>query len=351
MFCCVGMTFENAPVRVREAFAFPPQLRRELYARLVPHSGVLLVTCNRTELFATCPEERARALLQEIAGVRAPLVSCTGKEAERRLFLLAAGLRSMLLGEDEILHQLKDAYEQARLCGATDGLDALFQAALACGRKVRAETGISAFACSVATLAANAVMRFTGGHGKVLLVGGTGMVGGAVLKNLLAAGMDVCATERSHAFGAAAEGVRTVPYAERYAALNDADAVVSCTASPHVVFAAEEVAAALTNPRRRLFVDLAVPPDIEARVGALDGCILQNIDGFRAAAEANNAKKLVAAAQAEMLVSQCLLAYDAAQAARRHALLLRADPSLCAQRKSDPAAFLAALGADREEGV
>lgn len=349
MFCCVGLTFEDAPVRVREAFAFPPQLRRELYARLAPCGGVLLVTCNRTELYAACPEIQARELLEQSAGVQADLHGCTGKDAKRRLFSLAAGLRSMLVGEDEILHQLKAAYEEARLSGATKGLDPLFQAALACGRKVRAETGISAYACSVATLAANAAARFVGGHGAALLVGGTGMVGTSVLRNLLSAGLRVCATERTHAFGAAAEGVQTLPYTERYAALGGADVIISCTASPHLVFAADKVASALGEQRPRLFIDLAVPPDIDAGVGKIEGCILQNIDDFRAAAEQNNRKKRAAAEQAEALTERCLLEYEAARAARLRAVRLRKDKVLCGLRKSDPAAFVEALGADTEE--
>lgn len=351
MLRCLSVHFENAPLRVREKFAFPPQVRRELYARLEElGGGLLLVTCNRTELYCFCSEEAARALLFGAAGAEAPLFCAEGGAARERLFLLAAGLCSMLVGEDEILHQLKNAYAEAQAAGATKGADSLFQAALACGRRVRAETKLSEYACSVATLAANEVTRFTRGHGRVLLVGGSGMVGGAALKNLLSAGHTVAATERTHAFGASAAGAETIAYAERYAALDRADAVVSCTASPHVVFEAEKVRRAIRTARERLFLDLAVPPDIDPAVGQIAGCRLKNIDDFRAEAEENNARKRAAAERARGVVAACLDEYAAGEAARLHAALVRKDGALCALKKRDPAAFAAEMRARFGEG-
>ena len=308
MFTCISVHFMRAPLSVREKFAFPPQMRRELYARLSEcGGGVLLVTCNRTELYAFCPPDDAKKLLK---AEDAPCTVYTDVAAKEHLFSLAAGLCSMLVGEDEILHQLKNAYKEAASFGVTKGADRLFQAALACGRRVRAETKISAYACSVATLAANAVTRFTHGHGCVLLVGGSGMVGGSVLKNLLAAGHTVYATQRTHAFSSAAEGAEHLAYEARYTALDRADAVVSCTASPHVVFTAEGVRAALHAQKERLFLDLAVPPDIAPAVGTIEGCTLKNIDDFRADAQANNQKKRAAAEAAADIVKDCLAAYE-----------------------------------------
>ena len=346
MLHCLSVHFGNAPLSVREKFAFPPQVRRELYARLKERGGgVLLVTCNRTELYAFCPMEEGEALLFSAAGVRAPLDRFAGEAAEEHLFLLAAGLCSMLVGEDEILHQLKNAYTEAQAAGATEGADALFQAALACGRRVRAQTKLGEHACSVATLAANAVTRFCGGRGSVLVVGGSGMAGGAALKNLSAAGHMVTATARTHAFAASAAGVHAIAYADRYAALDGADAVVSCTSSPHVVFEADKVAAALRTARARLFVDLAVPPDVDPAVGAIAGCTVKNIDGFLAEARENNAKRRAAAERARAVAAECLAAYAAGEAARRHAEYVRSDGALRALRKRDPAAFAAALKA------
>lgn len=346
MLRCISVHFETAPLAVRKKFAFPPPVRRELYARLKQlGGGMLLVTCNRTELYCFCTAEAGERLLAEAAGTTAAFECAEGAAAREKLFMLAAGLRSMLVGEDEILHQLRLAYAEACAAGACGGADPLFQAALACGRRVRGKTKISACSCSVATLAANAVTRFVHGHGKVLLVGGTGMVGGSLLKNLLAAGHDVAATRRSHGFGADAEGARQLAYEQRCEALDEADAVVSCTASPHVIFRAEDVARALKTLRQRLFLDLAVPPDIDPAVALLPGCILRNIDDFREEAKQNNQKKRAAAEAARAVVRACLAEYEAAEAARIVGGKFPEGDTLCALRKRDPAAFSAAVRA------
>ena len=339
---CFYLDHERAGIAVREKYAFPAGVRAALCAALAAGGCVPLVTCNRTELyFGGCAEQARRALSAFCDP--APFTLCGGEEAERRLFLLAAGLLSMLVGEDEVLGQLRDSYEFARLRGATAGLDAAFQAALSCGKRVRAETGISSFACSVATLAANAVFSF--GAKQVLMVGATGKIGGAVLKNLLSAGVLVTATARSHDFSAQAEGVLSVPYAERYACLRQADCVVCCTASPHLVLGLDGLKAAFADGKPRLLIDLAVPPDIDPRAANLAGVRLIDIDGFRAAAAENNQKKREAAVRAAALAEECLLDYRAGEACRRLADRLAAHPdreALYRLRKCDPAAFLRA---------
>lgn len=338
---CFYLDHERAGIAVREKYAFSAGVRAALCAALAAGGCVPLVTCNRTELYFGGAAEEARRALSAFCDP-APFTLC-GEGAERRLFLLAAGLLSMLVGEDEVLGQLRDSYEFARLRGATAGLDAAFQAALSCGKRVRAETGISSFACSVATLAANAVFSF--GAKQVLMVGATGKIGGAVLKNLLSAGVLVTATARSHDFSAQAEGVLSVPYAERYACLRQADCVVCCTASPHLVLGLEGLKAAFADGKPRLLIDLAVPPDIDPRAGDLPGVRLIDIDGFRAAAAENNQKKREAAVRAAALAEECLLDYRAGEACRRLADRLAAHPdreALYRLRKCDPAAFLRA---------
>ena len=338
---CFYLDHERAGIAVREKYAFSAGVRAALCAALSAGGCVPLVTCNRTELYFGGAAEEARRALSAFCDP-APFTLC-GEGAERRLFLLAAGLLSMLVGEDEVLGQLRDSYEFARLRGATAGLDAAFQAALSCGKRVRAETGISSFACSVATLAANAVFSF--GAKQVLMVGATGKIGGAVLKNLLSAGVLVTATARSHDFSAQAEGVLSVPYAERYACLRQADCVVCCTASPHLVLGLDGLKAAFADGKPRLLIDLAVPPDIDPRAAELPGVRLIDIDGFRAAAAENNQKKREAAVRAAALAEECLLDYRAGEACRRLADRLAAHPdreALYRLRKCDPAAFLRA---------
>lgn len=347
---CLSLDHKKAGVAVRRRFAFSSAQRAEL-ERLFPEGAVALVTCNRTELYFCGEKADGTAALRSIAGTDCGMFAYYGGgDAERHLFRLAAGLESMLIGEDEILGQIKDCYGQARADGRSGRLDAVFQAALACGRRVRRETEISSFACSVATLAANEVFRFCKGKVRVLLVGATGRIGSSVLKNLAAKGRaEITATERRHRFAAEAEGVRSAPYGERYALLKDCDAVISCTASGHTVFEAEKTSACVADGRDRLFIDLAVPPDIDAGIGSFAGCRLIGIDGLSAAAEENNAKKKQAAEAAEKIAEACVWEYFAAEAARANAGRIaslgdRERAALYALRKSDPAAFCALCG-------
>lgn len=380
---------------MRRLFAFAPAARAALRAALRPAGGcVVLVTCGRTEVYSAAPRARLEGAVLAAAGLPCPPAETPcpppgarqnvtaetlsapsagqgapfapaggafpfcfyeGEAAEEHLFALAAGLRSMLAGEDEILGQVRAAYEESRAAKDAAGLGAPFQAAIACGKRVRAETAISSLACSVATLAAAEVAAF--GAERVFMIGATGKIGGAVLKNLLSKGLRVAATVRSHAYFAAAEGAEAVPYEERYARLDGADAVVCCTASPHAVLEADKVRRALRTPRPRLFIDLAVPPDIEEGVGALPLCRLVGIDGFAAAAAENNAKKAGEIAKAGEIVRECLRGFAASCAARRllarpSALSPAEREALLRLRRADPAVFVRAVRSRlAEEGI
>ena len=344
---CLSLDHRRADASLREKFAFSQRVRAELCARFQKYGGcVPIVTCNRTEVYFSCEQAVAEEFLYHFSGVRTTRFAFyAGDFCLNHLFELTAGLCSMVVGEDEILGQVKSCYEFARSLSATQGLDAPFQAALACGKRVRAETGISSLACSVATLAANAVFSFCEGKKRVLVVGASGKIGGSVLKNLAASEeVSLVATTRSHEFSAQAQGAESVPYEQRYLYLDEADCVVCATASPHVVFSAERVRTALRTRKKRLFIDLALPQDIDPAVGGIPDCSLADIDSFREAAQENNRKKVLAAAQAERIVRECVAEYFADEAARRHAEVLGALPekergALYALRKADPARF------------
>lgn len=311
---CLSIDYQCAPARERSQFVPDRSHRARLQFGLARTGGcVLLATCHRVELYFL----GSRSVAEEYFFREANISSehfVYYEEATEHLFALAAGLKSMVVGEDEILHQIRTAYEAAREFEIGTELHEAFQYAIRCGKRVRAETGISSVACSIATLAANRVFRFIKGEGNVLLVGGSGKIGQSVLGNLQAkARLTIFATERTHAFSAtqAASNVFPVPYAERYDFLDRADAVVSCTASPHVVFPFEEVSRALLTPKNRLFLDLAMPADIGEGVGGLAGVTLASIDDFRAEAEENSRRRQSLASDAHVIVMRCLTEYYA----------------------------------------
>ena len=341
----LSMNLSRAPARERSQFAFASAQRARLYAEFRLLGGcVLLVTCHRTELYFTCARERAENCLLELAHAERAAFEYF-PAAEEHLFLLAAGLESMLLGEDEILGQIRDAYEEARAAGVSTGLDEVFQSAVHCGRRVRAETKISAVACSIATLAANEAARFLPGGGNVMVVGGTGKFGASVLKNLAAhAGLTVYAAERTHGVPASVAGeVIPFPYTARYDLLERVRVVISATASPHTVFEAPRVAKSLQAfPGERLFLDLAMPPDIDGGVSLLAGCTVIGIDEFSRQAKENNQRKQQAALFARAVVEECLFELFAAQASRRYLSAFGAPVAgeLALLRSRDPRAFV-----------
>lgn len=348
---CLSLDYRSAGVEGRRKFAMTNRLQEQLYREFRSVGGcVAIVTCGRSEFYFLCTREQAETILQTVFGESTEEFRFYGDGlALRHLFELAAGLCSMLVGEDEILGQVRDGYEAARKNGMTEKWDTVFQAAIACGKKVRSETGISSQACSLATLAANAVFAFKSGHKKVLLIGATGKIGGSVLKNLAAGkNVELFATLRTHAFEAEAEGVRLISYEERYGILDEADCIVSATASPHTILQAEGVRENLHVLKPRLFVDLAVPPDIDPGVAEIGGCTLLGIDGFRVKADENNRKKQKAVQEAGAIVEGCIAEFLADDAARRYAERLAElgeaeRRALYALRKSDPRKFVREL--------
>ena len=356
---CLSLDYRSAGVAGRRKFAMTNRLQEQLYSEFRSVGGcVAIVTCGRSEFYFLCTREQAETILQTVFGESTEEFRFYGDGlALRHLFELAAGLCSMLVGEDEILGQVRDGYEAARKNGMTEKWDAVFQAAIACGKKVRSETGISSQACSLATLAANAVFAFKSGHKKVLLIGATGKIGGSVLKNLAAGkNVELFATLRTHAFEAEAEGVRLISYEERYGILDEADCIVSATASPHTILQAEGVRENLHVLKPRLFVDLAVPPDIDPGVAEIGGCTLLGIDGFCAKADENNRKKQKAVQEAGAIVEDCIAEFLADDAARRYAERLAElgeaeRRALYALRKSDPRKFVRELEQRGDFGV
>ena len=342
---CLSLNLSRAPARERSQFAFVSSQRARLYHCFRGLGGcVLLVTCHRTELYFNCARQRTEEILLRLAGVKSAAFEYF-PAAEEHLFLLAAGLKSMLLGEDEILGQIRDAYEEARAAGVSAGLDEVFQSAIRCGKRVRAQTKISEVACSIATLAANEAARFLPGGGNVMVVGGTGKFGASVLKNLAAhAGFTVYAAERTHGVPASVAGdVISFPYAARYDLLERVRVVISATASPHTVFEASRVAKSLSaSPGERLFLDLAMPPDIDGGVSLLAGCTVIGIDEFSRQAKENNQKKQQAALFARAVVEECLFELLAAQASRRYLSAFGAPVAgeLALLRSRDPRAFV-----------
>jgi glutamyl-tRNA reductase len=323
----VGVDYVGTPVALRERLAIPAAEQPGALARLreLVGEGLILSTCNRTEVIAvSAAADAGVAALTEllVAGrglcadeVAPHLWSRTGDDAARHLCAVAAGLDSLVLGEDQIQAQLRAALDAASAAGALGPvLHRLGHAALATGKRVRAETAIGRGSASVVSAALRAATAQLGTlAGRVVLIVGAGETAELVLKHLTKdrrnrpAGIVV--TNRTHAGAlalASRYNVDALPWDEREPALADADLVVTCTAAPGAIIAAEAVQRAMaTRPERPLFCfDLAVPRDIDPAAATIPGVELRDVDALAPACAASRRVSRAAVAAAEAIVAE-----------------------------------------------
>ena len=305
---CIGINYRTASVSRRERLALGVEAQRrwlnapETVTRR-ERAGItevaVLSTCNRTELYAAHNAPPSPDLLPDlfssladlpVSDVAPHLYEFTGPDALRHLFGVASGLDSMVLGEAEILGQVRTAREIA--CGegaAGPLLDAAFRAAVQAGRRARTETGICRLPGSVATEAVRLLASVAGPleHMSLLIVG-TGKMGRVVGETFRSRGGEriaVISRTREHADELAREwkGV-ALPWHELPAAVRAADVILSSTGAPHAVLTRELVDQAIGprgDGRRRVIVDIAVPRDVEAAVGSAPGIALYDIDDLQ----------------------------------------------------------------------
>jgi glutamyl-tRNA reductase len=317
---CISISYKSADVHIRERLAFTPEVQHQLMTALRETKRIdqcaVLCTCSRTELYF-CGGSNACATVKSALAVYSgmteesltPYIRTYQEDsALLHLFRVASGMDSMVLGEDEILGQTKAAYRAAQDCGAVGyELNMIFQAAIACAKKIKTQTGISSTPVSIATLAANAAAGM-GGAVNALVIGATGKIGMATLKNLLPhKNVQVTATIRQHnnALKIAADApVKTVDYEERYRCMDDADCIISATSSPHYTVTCSGLRSTLKTEKKRLFIDLAVPPDMDSGIAELPGAVCMGIDYFQQLSRENNARKLDYLETAEAILVQ-----------------------------------------------
>jgi glutamyl-tRNA reductase len=347
-YVVVGVSHHTAPVAVREQFAVAadrlPAVLEAARARPGIEEAVLLSTCNRVEwyLAAGDPEAAAGSAAAFFAarrddGAAAGLEALRvrrGVEAVRHAFRVTSGLDSMMVGETEILGQVRAAFAAAQGAGtAGPFLDALLRAALAAGRRVRQESGIGREADTVPAAAAAHARRLLGAlEDRRVLVIGAGRMAEATVRALVRAGVSrITVANRSPGPArrlAAAVGGEVARFDRLDDEVRRADIVLAGTASPHLVLDAAQVAAARGGRSAPLvIIDIAVPRNVDPRSRGLAGVHLYDIDDLRGAGPAPG-RGPEPARRAERLVEAEVAAFLRARAARGAAPAIAA---ACAQ--------------------
>lgn len=309
---CVSINYKKCSEELRGKFAFDPEKLGRFVEENSLLSPVLLCTCSRTELYMTGDVNDGLRLLSELSGVpradaesRAMLFS--GEGAVRHLFRVACGVDSMVIGEDEILGQLRNAYafsaERIRL---SHRVNMIFQNAVATAKRIKTETAISKTSVSHATLAAK-LAAHSAKQVSVLLIGASGKTGTSLLKNLLSyKNVTVTATMRSHSGQAVllpdSPRLTAVPYEERYSFIPKCGCIISATSGPHTVLTADRLRECCFG--EKLLIDLAVPRDIDPFAAEIPGVTLRSVDYFSSLAVDNNLRKQDSVEQAKQMIEE-----------------------------------------------
>ncbi|MCI9006920.1 MAG: glutamyl-tRNA reductase [Lachnospiraceae bacterium] len=329
----ISISHQNAPLAIRELFAFPEMVQKDFMHQMLEQGYakecVMISTCNRTEVYTYSERTESnftdmQNLLLEFAeaseaeGIGDHVRFYSGTKAVKHLFRVAAGLDSMVMGEDQILGQVKRAHEQARQNGTCDVyLNTLFRYAVTAAKKVKTKTDLSRTTISMATMAIKAAEQVLGSlHEKnVMLIGASGKIGSVVLKNLqciegarvyiTSRNMQQAREDRHHKIS-----YQIMEYEGRYGLIDDMDVVISATSSPHYTLTYEKLAKNLKTSKTRVLVDLAVPIDIEAKTEWLPGVRRYDVDDFTELARANNEKKQHEVLAADQILEECRLDFE-----------------------------------------
>ncbi|MBM3845374.1 MAG: glutamyl-tRNA reductase [Verrucomicrobia bacterium] len=303
----IGLSHHNAPVEVRERMAFPDSAVPDTLARIrsdgAAEEAVILSTCNRMELYAasSLPPAQAVAALRhrlfEDRGIppnaEIDLYAMSEPRSLEHLFKVASGLDSMVLGETEILGQLKKAYDLSLQSGFTGArLNKAFQRAFNVAKQIRTETQIQRGSISVASVAVELAEKiFEALDGRQVLVIGAGETSEKVARALLSRGArSVIVSNRSYdrADALARElGGVAVHFEEWASVFSNIDIVISSTAAPHCILdrARLEPLMRLRENRYLLLIDIAVPRDIDPAVNFMDDVFLYNVDDLQGIAD------------------------------------------------------------------
>lgn len=301
---CLGLSHRTAPLEVRERHAFPASRMAETLSALHDyqsvHEAVMLQTCGRIEFYAEVDdyESGASALKSFLLNFRhgslgydleSYLYTLLGHESVEHLFRVSTGLDSMLIGEAEILGQVKEAYVQAQLAGAVGtSLHRLFREALRAGKSARSTTRIGGESLSLATAAIEAVKARAAIAGRTFVIAGAGKMGRASLRRLREEGAHrivianrTFATAR--ALAEASRVARAVEFSELANVLSDADVLIASTGAPEFILMRDAIDAIMrSRAMRPLFiVDLAVPRDVDPEVASVPNVTLLDVDDLQ----------------------------------------------------------------------
>jgi len=321
-----GMSHKTAPVEIREKFSLPKETLGEFLKQLAElpgvQEGMILSTCNRVEILAVVEEEKNGAgklmdLLAGIAGLEskelAPYLSMReNEEAVKHLFRVTASLDSLVIGEPQILGQVKEAYRQA-VANKVSGiiLNKLLHRSFFVAKRIRSETKIATQAVSVSFAAVELAKKILGPlNDKGVMLIGAGEMAELAARHLLSQGVkEILIANRtpSRAAELAQEmGGQAIPFADIPGKLKEADIVLSSTGSANYIIRKEQLAGVMRARKNRpiFFIDIAVPRDVDPAINEIENIYVYDIDDLQGVVETNKEERKKEIQRAEEIVQQ-----------------------------------------------
>lgn len=321
----VGLSHKTAPVAIREKLTFPAPVQPDALARLTAIDGireaVIVSTCNRTEVYVVASSEEGgvdsvMTFLAEYHELDRHelaryLYIVTGDAVVRHLFRVVASLDSMVVGEAQILGQVKEAYEHGFDADATARVfNKLFRQSFEVGKRVRTETAIGESAVSISYAAVELAKKvFDTLDGRTILILGAGKMSELTAKHLVSNGVARVLVanrtlERAQEMAERFNGT-AIPYDRLYEGIREADIVISSTAATEYVITKRDLAPVARTRTRPLFlIDIAVPRDIDPDVNDLGGVFLYDIDDLSGVVESNLEERMAEARRAEGIIDE-----------------------------------------------
>src|SRR5580658_6738478 len=348
----VGLNYRTAPVAVRERFWISETRRYEALVQMSRAEGIdeviVLATCNRTEFLLWVNDVTLAAnSVMRLLGAEYGLMLCEWKHFYRLLdeaallhiFRVASSLDSMVVGEPQVVSQVKQAWQQAQKMGATGRfLDAVLQKALTVSKRARSETAIGNAAVSIPYAAVELARQIFGTlENKNVLLLGAGKMSELSARGLLnhgASSVLVINRTLEHAAELAAKlGGLAIPFEERWQHMAEADIIISSTSCPHTILSREEAEILMSERKSRgrkdqplVIVDIAMPRDIDSGVRDVEGVFLYDLDDLENVVDHNAGEREAAAAAAQKILQA------EAQGFRRKLMAERVVPTIVALR-------------------
>jgi glutamyl-tRNA reductase len=333
----IGVNHKSAPLEVRERLAIPesrlPDACRDLTAHPGIEEGMIISTCNRVELVTHTTNGAAdlRGFLHDhfhltAEELDAHLYEFRENDAVRHIFRVASSLDSMVVGEAQILGQVKEAYATAHAIGAARGqLDQLFTRAFAVAKRVRTETEVGSSSVSIASVAVELAKKIFGSlQGKNVFIVGAGKMSELAARHLMAHGCaSIFVANRTYerAIGLAQKfNGQAIKFDDLYNTCDRADIVITSTGAPHAIFRREHGEQFLARRKNKpmFFIDIAVPRDVSPEMAKLDGIFAYDMDDLQQAVSSHVADRRKEADLAEAIIASEVENFKARFEARRH---------------------------------